>query len=71
MCKDEPKLYYIFVIGKIKHNESIIRLQENKEVYENPKQMSEVLHKNFQKVFTTGCNFKKPQVQRRKMRPGK
>ena len=41
-------------------------MKENKEVYEDPKEMSEVLNKNFQKVFITESDFKKPQVQVRK-----
>ena len=46
--------------------ENIARLKENKEEYEDPKEMSEVLNKNFQKVFTTEFDFKMPQGQVRK-----
>ena len=35
-------------------------------VCEEPKEMSEVLNKNFQKVFTTESEFKKPQGQVKK-----
>ena len=38
-------------------------MKENKELYEDPKEMSEMLNKNFQKVFTTESDFKKPQGQ--------
>ena len=38
------------------------------EVYEDPKEMSEVLNKNFQRVSTTESDFKKPQRQVRKTR---
>ena len=65
-CKEEPKLFYRFINGKIKHKEIITRLKENNEVYEDPKEMSEVLNKNFQKVFTTESDFQKPQEQVRK-----
>ena len=65
-CKEEPKLFYRFINGKIKHKEIINRLKENNEIYEDPKGMSEVLNKNFQKVFTTESEFKKPQGQVRK-----
>ena len=56
-CKEEPKLFYRFINGKIKHKEIITRLKENIEVYEDPIEMSEVLNKNFQKVFTTESDF--------------
>ena len=61
--KEEPKLFYRFINGKIKHKEIITRLKKNNEVYEDPKEISEVLNKNFQKVFTTESDFKKPQGQ--------
>ena len=38
-------------------------MKENKEIHEDPKQMSGVLNKNFQKLFTTECYFQKPQGQ--------
>ena len=61
-CKEEPKLFYRFIYGKIKHQESIAWLKENREVlYEDLKEMSEVLNKNFQKVFTIESDFQKPQ----------
>ena len=41
-------------------------MKENIEVYEDPKEMCEVLNKNFQEVFTTESDFKKPQGQVRK-----
>ena len=41
-------------------------MKENKEVYEDPKEMSEMLNKNFLRVFTTESGFKKPQGQVRK-----
>ena len=41
-------------------------MKENKEVYENPKEMSKVLNKNFQKVFTAEFDFKKAQGPVRK-----
>ena len=60
-CKEKPKLFYRFINGKIIHKEIITRLKENNEVHEDPKEMSEVLNKNFQKVLTTESDFKKPQ----------
>ena len=68
-CKEGPKLFYWFINGKIKHKKIITILKENNEVrtvYEDPKEMSEVLNRNFQKIFTTELDFKKPQGQVRK-----
>ena len=47
-----------------------MRLKEymNIRIYEDPKEISEVLNKNFQKIFTTESDFKKLQAQVRKMR---
>ena len=39
---------------------------ENKEVYKNSKEIIEVLHKNFQKMFTTESDFKRPHGQKGK-----
>ena len=64
--KEEPKLFYRFIDGKIKRKKIITRLKENNEVYEDPQKMSEMLNKNFQKVFTAESDFKKPQGQVRK-----
>ena len=41
-------------------------MKENNEVYEDPKEMSEVLNKNFEKVFTTQSDFEKLQGQVKK-----
>ena len=60
------KNQHCFTNGKIKYKENITRLQENNEVYEDPKEMSKVLDKNFQKVFITEPDFKKPRGHVRK-----
>ena len=41
-------------------------MKENKEVYEDPKEMSEMLNKNFQKVFTTESDYKMAQREKKK-----
>ena len=64
-CKEEPKLFYRYINGKIKSKESVTRLRENNKVYEDPKEMSELLNKNFQKVFTKESEFQQLQRERR------
>ena len=58
-ARKNQSCFYKFINGKIKHKKIITRLKENNEVYEDSKEMSEVLIKNFQKVFTTKSNLKK------------
>ena len=41
-------------------------MKENNKIYEDSKELSEVLTKNFQKVFIAASHFKKPQGQVRK-----
>ena len=45
---------------KIKQKERITRLKENNETVEDPKEMSEILNKNFQNVFTSETEFRHP-----------
>ena len=59
-CKEEPKLFYRYINGKIKQKERITRLKENNETVEDPKEMSEILNKNFQNVFTSETEFRHP-----------
>ena len=56
-CKDQPKLFYRFINGKLKMKEDIIRIRDGGEVVEDPDAMAEVFNKNFQSVFTTEQNF--------------
>ena len=39
-CKEEQKLFYRFINGKIKHKEIITRLKENNDMYEYRKEIS-------------------------------
>ena len=59
-CKDEPKLFYRFINGKIKQKDKVERLKDGSETYEDPKDMSEILNKNFQQVFTKETEFTEP-----------
>ena len=56
VCYIEVLLY---INDKFKHKESVDWLKENKEAYEDPKEICEVLNKKFQKVFTTESEFEK------------
>ena len=43
-CKDYPKLFYRYVNGKLK-NKEISKLKINDEIYEDAKEMTEVMNK--------------------------
>ncbi len=62
-CKNKPKLFYRYMTQKIENKESITQLNYNK-IYEDPREMSEVLNITFQKVFTRESNFEPPQMER-------
>ena len=64
-------MLYRFIYEKIKRIEIMTQLEENKDVYEDPKQVSVVLNKNFQKVYTIESYFKKTQVQKKNKAVGK
>ena len=64
-CKEEPKLFYRYVNGKMKNRDSITKLRENDIIYEDPKEMSEILNRNFQMVFTRESEFQQLQEERR------
>ena len=70
-CKEEPKLFHRFINGILKCKERIARLQENKEVYEGPKEISEEQNKIFRKYLQQNPNLKNHKDKREKMRYGK
>ena len=48
-------------------NINITRLKVNNEIYEDPKEITKVLDKNFKEEFTTEFDYKKPQGQVKKI----
>jgi len=46
-CKDEPKMFYRYINGKIKNKEEINRLKVNAIVYEDALLQAEVMNKCF------------------------
>ncbi len=69
-CKGKPKLFYKFIYGKIKLREKLERLKDGNETYQDPKDMSELLNKIFQQVFTEETEFNQ-QMTIQKSRCGK
>ena len=56
-CKSDPKLFYRHVNGKMKKREGIVSLEVDGVVYDRAEEMSEVMNKCFQKVFTEEGDF--------------
>ena len=62
-CKNEPKLFYRFVNGKLKNKKEISKLKVNGEFLEDEELMAEELNKCFQKVFTNEETFNEPDME--------
>ena len=61
-CKDEPKMFYRFINGKLKKNDAVVKLRDDGKVYEDDKELAEILNRNFQTVFTNESGFDPGQV---------
>ena len=51
-CKDQPKLFYRYVIGKLKNKHVIEKLNRDSAEYSEDLEMAEVMNEHFQAVFT-------------------
>lgn len=60
-CKEEPKLFYRYVNGKLKKKDGIEKLKLNGEIYEEARKQAEVMNKSFQSVFTKEGEFEREQ----------
>ena len=56
-CKDQPKLFYRFINGKLKKKEGISKLEVDDLEYIKAADMAEVMNDSFQKVFTLEDDF--------------
>ena len=51
-CRAEPKLFYIFINSKIKAKDHILRLKVGGEMYEEVRNMCEIMNNSFQSALT-------------------
>lgn len=58
-CKDEPKLFYRFINGKMKQREGVSRVKDGGHVYEEDKDICDIMNKKFQAVFTEESEFER------------
>ena len=56
-CKDEPKLFYRFINGKLKSQDTVQRLRVGGELYEREEELCEVMNEKFQTVFVQEEGF--------------
>ena len=56
--KNEPKLFYRYISGKMKSREGVDKLKVEGTVYRDALQQAEVMNKSFQTVFTRESKFK-------------
>lgn len=56
-CKNEPKMFYRFINGKMKQKVGVSRVKDEGSVYEEDEDICEVMNKKFQEVFTKESEF--------------
>ena len=56
-CKEEPKLFYRHIKGKMTNRETIDKLEKGGKKYEKVEEMSEVMNENFKSVFSVEEEF--------------
>ena len=59
-CKNEPKLFYRYVNGKVKTNKSLDKIRVEEVIYEGPKVIAQEMNLSFKKVFTNEKEFTRP-----------
>ena len=59
-CKEQPKLFYRFINGRTKSRNGVEKIKVGDHTYDEPKEISEILNKKFQEVFTPETEFNEP-----------
>ena len=62
-CKDEPKLFYRYINGKMKHKDTINKLRRGGRIYEKAEEMSELMNESFKLVFMKETNYVTPRTE--------
>ncbi len=57
-CKDELKLFFRYVNGKMKNKQTIDKLMKDDITYKDTRLQAELMNKCFQSVFTKESKFK-------------
>ena len=64
-CKDDPKLFYRYVNGKMTYKDTTVKLIKEKRIYDTEEEMSELMNESFKSVFTREEEFEEPNKERR------
>ena len=51
-CKEQPKLFYRYVNGKLKNKQEIEKLRQDNTEYIEDMEMAEIMSEHFKAVFT-------------------
>ena len=62
-CKDQPKLFYKYINGKLKNKEDISRITVGDDMIDDTKEMAEVFNRSFQSVFTEEDDFMRERLR--------
>ena len=62
-CKEEPRLFYRYINGKMSNKETIDKLIKGDNVYETAQEMSEIMNESFKSVFILEENFEEPNIE--------
>ena len=62
-CKVEPKLFYRFINGRLKSQDSVLKLRVGEKTYEREEELCEVMNEQFQTVFVREDDFQTPQEE--------
>ncbi len=57
-CKDQPKLFYKFINGKLKSKDEISMVKAGEETVDDPEEVAEVFNRYFHSVFTKENDFR-------------
>ena len=68
-CKEQPKLFYRYVNGKLKNKHDIGKLRKENIEYTEDQEMAEVMSDHFSEVFTRETNRNEETEQQRKSPP--
>ena len=59
-CKNEPKLFYRYINGRLKSKDSVSKLRVGEKIYEREEELCEVMNEKFQSVFVLEDDHQPP-----------
>ena len=62
-CKEEPRLFYKYINGKITNRETIDKVSKEGITYQTAEEISEIMNESFRTVFTVEEEFVEPSME--------